>query len=82
LESFTGFSPIALLSGKQPAGTADPPSGILRETRYCKSVSYAACTGTQENTKYFQSFHWKKPYSQQQYSEQFFNKIILLFIQK
>lgn len=64
-----------LVSGNQPAGTANPPSGILRETRDHKSECYTAHTRTEENTKHFQSFHWKNPYSQQQYSEQFFNKI-------
>lgn len=60
LEGFTGFSPFMLLSGKQPAGTADPPSRILRETRDHKSECYTAHTRTEENTNHFQSFHWKK----------------------
>lgn len=71
LKILQSFSSFLLLSRKQPAGTTDPPSGILGEMWHCKSEYCITCTMTEKKkSKHFQSFHWKQIYRQQRYSEQ------------
>lgn len=57
-EDFIGLSPFIVLFGEQPAGTADPPPGILEETRdYYKSECCTTHTRIEDSTKLSLSFH-------------------------
>lgn len=68
-----------VLLGEQPAGTAEPSTGMLEETRdYYKSECCATHTRTEGSTKFFCLFTEKKIYSQQLHTEQTFNKVILI----